>query len=93
MLAEDLKLALVTECKNWMAFYGKHCNIKYRAKMEEIFAFIDDVTKRMTRPVKDLDDIRIVMGSLKEIRERQIDIDMNIIPIEVNSFSCYSCLV
>ncbi|XP_076818600.1 dynein axonemal heavy chain 5-like isoform X2 [Clavelina lepadiformis] len=84
LFTEDLKLALVTECKNWMAFYGKHCNIKYRAKMEEIFAFIDDVTKRMTRPVKDLDDIRIVMGSLKEIRERQIDIDMNIIPIETS---------
>ena len=51
--------------------------------MEEIFSCIDDVTKRMNRPIKDLDDIRIVMGSLKEIREKQIDIDMMIMPIEV----------
>lgn len=54
--------------------------------MDEVFAFIDDATKRMNRPIKDLDDIRIVMGSLREIRERQIDIDMMIIPIEVMFF-------
>lgn len=66
--------------------------------MEEIFAFIDDVTKRMSRPVKDLDDIRIVMGSLREIRERQIDIDMMITPIEVGEkfsvdfFVCILCI-
>ena len=54
--------------------------------MEEVFTFIDDVTKRISRPVKDLDDIRIIMGSLREIRERQIDIDMCILPIEVRRF-------
>jgi len=79
-----LKLALVTECKAWMAFYGRQCNLKYKQKMEEIFAFMEDVTKRMSRPVKDLDDIRIVMGSLREIRERQIDIDLVIVPVEVS---------
>nr|XP_018671052.1 dynein heavy chain 5, axonemal isoform X3 [Ciona intestinalis] len=84
VFTEDLKLALVTECKSWMDFYGKLCNNKYRSKLEEIFAFIDDVTKRISRPIKDLDDIRIVMGSLREIRERQIDIDMNITPIETS---------
>ena len=73
----------MNECKMWMAFYGKHCNLKYSMKMEEVFAFIEDVTKRMSRPVTDLDDIRIIMGSLREIRERQIDIDMSIMPIEV----------
>lgn len=51
--------------------------------MEEIFTLVDDVSKRMSREVKDLDDIRIVMGALKEIREKQIDVDMSIIPIEV----------
>ena len=84
IILEKLKLALITECKTWMAFYGRHCNAKYKTKMEEVFSFIDDVTKRMSRPIKDLDDIRIVMGSLREIRERQIDIDMMIIPIEVS---------
>lgn len=35
-----------------------------------------------SRPVKDLDDVRGAMAALKEIREEQIKIDMNIAPIE-----------
>ena len=52
--------------------------------MEDIFEFIDEVSKRLNRPVKDLDDIRLVMLSLKEVRENEIRIDMEIGPIEVS---------
>lgn len=51
--------------------------------MERIFIFIDDLTKRLSRPIKDLDDIRFAMAALKEIRENEIRIDMNLAPIEV----------
>lgn len=51
--------------------------------MEETFAFIDDLNKRLSRPIKDLDDIRLAMNALKELREHEIKIDMNISPIEV----------
>lgn len=81
-----MKVALVAECRMWMAFYSRLCNSKYKRKMEEIFTLVDDVSKRMSREVKDLDDIRIIMGALKEIREKQIDVDMSITPIEVNFF-------
>lgn len=51
--------------------------------MEEIFTLIEDITKRLSRPIKDLDDIRHAMGALKEIRDKEIMIDMSIGPIEV----------
>ena len=51
--------------------------------MEEIFDFIADLSKRLTRPIKDLDDIRFAMAALKEMRENEIRIDMSISPIEV----------
>ena len=51
--------------------------------MENIFEFIEDLTKRLARPIKDLDDIRFAMAALKEIRENEIRIDMAIGPIEV----------
>ena len=38
--------------------------------------------KKLSRPVKDLDDIRSHMASLGEIREGSIKIDMTIQPIE-----------
>ena len=54
--------------------------------MEAIFDFIDDLTKRLNRPIKDLDDIRYVMAALKEIRESEIRIDMIISPVEVRFY-------
>ena len=51
--------------------------------MEETFNFIEDMNKRLSRPIKDLDDIRFAMAALKEIRENEIRIDMSIAPIEV----------
>jgi len=51
--------------------------------MEEIFTFIEEMTKRLSRPIKDLDDIRHAMAALKEIRDREIMVDMSIGPIEV----------
>lgn len=53
-------------------------------EMERIFTFIEDLTKRLSRPLKDLDDIRFAMAALKEIRDDEIRIDMLIGPIEVS---------
>lgn len=51
--------------------------------METIFALVEEFNKKLNRPIKDLDDIRIAMAALKEIREQQILIDFQIGPIEV----------
>lgn len=44
---------------------------------------IEDYTKRLSRPIKDLDDVRQAMASLKEVRENEIFIDSSLDPIEV----------
>ncbi|XP_054020248.1 dynein axonemal heavy chain 5 [Dryobates pubescens] len=78
----DLKLALKAETKAWMTLLGCHCNKKYRKEMEAIFTFIEETGKKLNRCIKDLDDIRVAMSALKEIRELQISIDSQIGPIE-----------
>ena len=78
-------MSLTAETKNWMVDYGLYCNRKYRSDMEQIFAFVDEAGKKLNRQIKDLDDIRIAMASLKEIREHQISIDFQVAPIEVNT--------
>ena len=80
--SEQLKFGLLTETKGWRLHYGKACNHKYHNEMESTFTFIDDIGKRLSRPIKDLDDIRIAMAALKEIREKEIKTDMSIGPIE-----------
>ncbi|XDV39791.1 hypothetical protein PO909_008980 [Leuciscus waleckii] len=78
----DLKLALTAETKSWMVDFGHHCNRKYHMEMEQIFTFIDEASKKLNRQIKDLDDIRIAMATLKEIREHQISMDFKVGPIE-----------
>ncbi|KAG8442619.1 hypothetical protein GDO86_011415 [Hymenochirus boettgeri] len=82
LFTADLKLALTSETKAWMADLGRHCNKKYRTEMENIFLFVEDINKKLNRQIKDLDDIRIAMAALKEIREQQISIDFQVGPIE-----------
>ncbi|KAK1345311.1 hypothetical protein QTO34_014022 [Cnephaeus nilssonii] len=78
----DLKFTLTAETKAWMVVTGRHCNKKYRSEMENVFALVEEFSKKLNRPIKDLDDIRIAMVALKEIREQQIVIDFQIGPIE-----------
>uniref|UniRef100_G1SYW3 Dynein axonemal heavy chain 5 n=1 Tax=Oryctolagus cuniculus TaxID=9986 RepID=G1SYW3_RABIT len=78
----DLKFALTAETKAWMVVIGRHCNKKYRNEMENIFTLVEEFSKKLNRPIKDLDDIRIAMATLKEIREQQIFIDFQVGPIE-----------
>ncbi|XP_056016925.1 dynein axonemal heavy chain 5-like isoform X3 [Ostrea edulis] len=82
LYTENLKLGLTTETRAWKLHYGKACNQKYSMEMERIFTFIEDLTKRLARPLKDLDDVRFAMAALREIRDDEIRIDMLIGPIE-----------
>uniref|UniRef100_A0A4W3JQZ3 Dynein heavy chain 5, axonemal-like n=1 Tax=Callorhinchus milii TaxID=7868 RepID=A0A4W3JQZ3_CALMI len=78
----DLKSALIEETKTWMIGYARHCNEKYKSDMENVLTFIEETSKKLNHPVNDMDDIRIIMGSLKDIREKQITIDLKIGPVE-----------
>lgn len=53
--------------------------------MEAILTFMEETGKKLNHSITDLDDIRIAMSALKEIRELQISIDSQIGPIEVAS--------
>lgn len=67
-------------------------NTKFRTLMDKTLEQIDDITKRLSRPIKDLDDVRIAMSTLVEIREKEIMIDMSLGPIEVRCLYLYNPL-
>ncbi|XP_041422160.1 dynein heavy chain 5, axonemal isoform X4 [Xenopus laevis] len=79
---DNLKMALVQECRHWKRVFGSALNKKAAMDMDEIYLFIDNLSKRLSRPVIDLDDVRGAMDALKEIRDAEIRIDMMIGPIE-----------
>lgn len=51
--------------------------------MDEILQFVTEHSKRLGRPINDLEDVRNAMGALEDIRQNEIRIDMILGPIEV----------
>lgn len=68
LVAEDLKIAIRAEAKGWKVQFGRNMNTKYLSIMEKLMEMIDGFTKRLSRPIKDLDDVRQAMNALKELR-------------------------
>jgi dynein heavy chain len=78
-----LKQALQVEIKAWKMLFGKHLNLKYKAMMDQVVEFEDELSLKLSRPIKDLEDVRQAMAALETIRQKQIEIDMHLGPIEV----------
>ena len=55
---------------------------QYVEKMNSTFDFIDEVKNKLSREIKDLDDVRFAMDALKTIREEYSSIENIIPPIE-----------
>ena len=77
---------MIAEANAWKVLYGRNMNTKYLTLMEQILEQVDDMFKRLSRPIKDLDDIRQAMAAQKEVREKEIFIDSCLGPIEVYNY-------
>ena len=81
----SLKRALSVEIEAWKMLYGRPLNTIYKAKMEHINVFEEDINRRLSHPIKDLEDVRIAMATLELVKLQQIEIDFMLSPIEVCS--------
>lgn len=65
---------------------------KYKREMDYVYAIMNDLERKLERPIRDLDDVRTVMETLKKIREQEVDMELKIDPVEVRRvrFSHYS---
>lgn len=63
---------------------GQAMKKKYRREMDYVYAVINEMERKLERTIRDLDDVRMIMDTLKKIREQEIDMELRIIPIEVN---------
>ena len=82
---DNLKISLCAETKGWKVALGRQMNEMYRQRMQDTLDQIEDLSKRLSRPIKDLDDIRVTMAAQKELREDEITIDLSLGPIEVST--------
>ncbi|RKO94376.1 dynein heavy chain and region D6 of dynein motor-domain-containing protein [Blyttiomyces helicus] len=80
--SEPLKMALLAETKEWKQQYGLNLNRKVKKDMEGLIEYMDNKTVRLSRKISDIDDLRMAVQTLSEIREAEVDIDMKVAPIE-----------
>jgi dynein heavy chain len=78
----DFKLTLDREINLWKSDYATQLNQKTEGDMTQIFAFTEDLNKRLSRKIVDLEDVRLAMNSLKDLREKEIEFDALMDPIE-----------
>lgn len=52
--------------------------------MDYVYAVINEMGRKLDKPIRDLDDVRLVMDTLKKIREQEVDMELKIEPIEVS---------
>lgn len=55
---------------------------KYRREMEYVYALINEMDRKLDHQIRDLDDVRLIMDTLKKIREQEVDMELKIEPIE-----------
>ncbi|OXU30794.1 hypothetical protein TSAR_013179 [Trichomalopsis sarcophagae] len=79
---EKLKLALVVEAKSWKTILGLVLSNTYKGKLNRISEYIVNKNKILMRTIKDLEDVRLAMKCLAEIREDFIPMDKELITIE-----------
>ncbi|XP_033231151.1 dynein heavy chain 5, axonemal [Belonocnema kinseyi] len=79
---EKLKYGLYTEIKGSTHKIGQAIKKKYRREMEYVYAVINEMERKLDRQIRDLDDVRLIMDTLKKIREQEVDMELKIEPIE-----------
>ncbi|NXS80190.1 DYH8 protein, partial [Erpornis zantholeuca] len=77
-----LKTALTNEANSWKMVLCRYLNEEYKKKLLDIVSFINDHIKKLSRPLCDLEDVRLAMEALSTIQEKRIDIDIAMGPIE-----------
>uniref|UniRef100_A0A8C3TQI8 Dynein axonemal heavy chain 8 n=1 Tax=Catharus ustulatus TaxID=91951 RepID=A0A8C3TQI8_CATUS len=74
--------ALEIEANSWKMVLCRYLNEEYKTKLLEVVSFTSEYINRLSRPLTDLDDVRLAMEALSVIQERRADIDMSMAPIE-----------
>ncbi|XP_067008020.2 dynein axonemal heavy chain 8 [Anabrus simplex] len=77
-----LKLALQVECNAWKHLLGNYLSESYKDKLYKMVNYISEKSNILQRKIQDLDDVRLQMACLNDIRENFIEFDQSLNDIE-----------
>jgi len=79
---QPLKSSLKSEAASWKAQFAQNLHKQCSEDLKAFDAYIRDTTLKLNRKIEDLEDVRGIMNVLKEVREKESEIDNLIGPIE-----------
>lgn len=79
---KNMKYSLISAAGSWKTRYSANLHDAARQELEKMNEYIKKTNKQLSRDISDLEDVRTVMGTLKEIRDREAEIDLQFGPIE-----------
>ena len=77
----NLKLQLRNECRHWKVLYSSKVHELAKEKTYNVFEYMRMTTIKLNIEVNSLDSLKFVMNVLKDIRERESNIEMEFAPI------------
>ncbi len=77
----NIKHQLTTECRVWKVLYSNKVHKLAKDAMAKLYEFLRVLTNKLNIEVQSLDTLRYVMMVLKEVREKESSIEMDISPI------------
>jgi dynein heavy chain len=77
----NLKAQLKKECADWKIKFCSNLHKMASAQLLALADYMKSSSNKLQRPIVDIDSLRFVMNVLKEIRERESGIDMEIDPV------------
>jgi dynein heavy chain len=77
----NLKLQLTNESRAWKVLYSNKVHQLAKDAMSNLFDYMRGMTNKLNIPVQSLDTLRYVMTVLKEVREKESSIGMEVGPM------------
>eukprot|EP00327_Prymnesium_parvum_P015479 CAMPEP_0113272674 /NCGR_PEP_ID=MMETSP0008_2-20120614/23450_1 /TAXON_ID=97485 /ORGANISM="Prymnesium parvum" /LENGTH=4484 /DNA_ID=CAMNT_0000122153 /DNA_START=48 /DNA_END=13502 /DNA_ORIENTATION=+ /assembly_acc=CAM_ASM_000153 len=77
-----LKQALIKEARTWKEQYARNLHYQAKTELDTITQWIDQMNRYLKREINDLDDVRMAMKYLSEIREKETMLDWEFGPVE-----------
>ena len=79
---QPLKYSLKAEAAAWKSQFAKNLHHQGHSELLDFTNYMQETTLKLNRKIEDLEDVRNIMGVLKEVRERETEIDEIMSPIE-----------
>ncbi|KAK9865923.1 hypothetical protein WJX84_001850 [Apatococcus fuscideae] len=77
-----LRASLKSEAASWKAQFARNLHKQGADDLKAFDTYIRDTTIKLNRKVEDLEDVRVLMAALKELREREAGIEGVMGPVE-----------